>query len=132
MKESKFRQWRKLEGLTLEDVSHLCGLSIGFLSHMERGQREVAPLTKVKISRALGVPLRTLWDPVEVIVEHEAWAPTSSTVVHTYGCPAGCGKRTFATVDEAIQHYRAAHPGSRVSGSQLEKERARHDSCDSP
>ena len=35
--ESKLRRQRKLDGLTLEEVSVDCGISIGRLSEIERG-----------------------------------------------------------------------------------------------
>lgn len=59
---SKLRAWRTSKGLSLDDVSALTGLSKGMLSHSERGERELAALTKVRMARRLGVPVRSLFD----------------------------------------------------------------------
>ena len=48
--------------LTLEEESDLTGLSVSMLSRAERGDRQLAPLTKVKVARRLGVPIRDLFD----------------------------------------------------------------------
>ena len=66
--ESKFRSWRKRHDLTLEDVAGLSGLSVAMLSRVERGQRKLAPLTKVKVARRLGATVGDLFEvePIEI------------------------------------------------------------------
>lgn len=64
--ETRLRQWRRDKGLSLEEVYGLSGISPAMLSRVERGQRELAPLTKVKLARALGVPVRELFPVAEV------------------------------------------------------------------
>lgn len=59
---SKLKDWRLLEGLSLEEVSALTGVSVGQLSKVERGLANMAPLTRVQVARRLGVPLRELFD----------------------------------------------------------------------
>lgn len=59
---SKIRRWRQHEGLTLAEVSGLTGLSVAMLSLVERGQRQLLPMTRVQVARRLGVPLRELFD----------------------------------------------------------------------
>ena len=63
---SRLRQWRLDQDLTLEEVSALTGISTAMLSRVERGQRQLAPLTRVQVSRRLGVPLRDLFDTEDV------------------------------------------------------------------
>lgn len=63
---TRLRQWRLDKGLSLDEVYGLSGISPAMLSRVERGQRELAPLTKVKLARALGVPVRELFDVADV------------------------------------------------------------------
>jgi len=60
---SRLRRWRKASGLTLEDVSGLTGLSQPFLSRVERGQRRLKPLDRVRVARAVGEPVGALFEP---------------------------------------------------------------------
>jgi transcriptional regulator with XRE-family HTH domain len=59
---SRLRCWRRQEGLTLTEVAGLTGLSPAMLSLAERGQRQLHPMTKVRIARALHTPLTELFD----------------------------------------------------------------------
>ncbi|MET8381604.1 helix-turn-helix transcriptional regulator [Streptosporangium canum] len=59
---SPLRVWRLKNGLSLEDVADLSGLSPAMISRVERGQRQMAPLTKVKVARRLGVRVRDLFE----------------------------------------------------------------------
>lgn len=61
---NRLRQWRVDRGLTLGDVSDLTGLSEPMLSRVERGERQLAPLTRVRVARRLGVAVRDLF-PIE-------------------------------------------------------------------
>lgn len=69
--ETKFRTWRKQHDLSLEDVSGLSGVSVAMLSRVERGLRTLAPLTKVKVARRLGVAVKDLFEvePIEISEE---------------------------------------------------------------
>ncbi|MFC5748913.1 helix-turn-helix domain-containing protein [Actinomadura rugatobispora] len=64
--ESLLRTWRRRHALSLEDVSGLSGLSVATISRVERGQRNLAPLTKVKVARRLGVNVRDLFEVEEL------------------------------------------------------------------
>ncbi len=66
MNTNRLRLWRVREGLTLDEVSALTGVSVSMLSRAERGQRQLAPLTKVRVARCLDVPLRDLFEVEEV------------------------------------------------------------------
>ncbi len=68
LKKTRLAMWRSDEGLTLAEVSGLTGLSVAMLSLVERRERQLAPLTKVKMARRLGVPVGALFD-VEALAE---------------------------------------------------------------
>lgn len=59
---NKLRNWRHRQGLTLREVSDLTGVSPAMLSRVERGERQLAPLTKVRVARCLGVNVADLFD----------------------------------------------------------------------
>jgi transcriptional regulator with XRE-family HTH domain len=60
---NRFRRWRLANELTLAEVADLVGISVAMVSRVERGERVLAPLTKVRVARRLGVPLRELFEP---------------------------------------------------------------------
>ncbi len=59
------RAWRQAHRLTLEDVADLTGYSPAMLSRVERGQRRLAPVARVRFARSLGVRVRDVF-PLEV------------------------------------------------------------------
>ena len=67
---SPLRRWRHEQDLSLNEVSDLTGVSVATLSRVERGQRSLAPLTRVKVARRLGVAVRDLFE-VETIEDDE-------------------------------------------------------------
>ncbi len=69
---NKLRLWRANNGATLEDVSGLTGLSPAMLSRVERGERQLAPLTKIRVARCLGVQVGELFEPEEIPEETSA------------------------------------------------------------
>jgi transcriptional regulator with XRE-family HTH domain len=48
------REWRTARGWTLADVGGLTGLTVSYLSLVERGLRDPSPPTKVVIARGVG------------------------------------------------------------------------------
>jgi len=60
---TRFATWRRDHGLTLAECSGLTGYSPGHLSRVERGQRTLKPLVKVRIARALGAQVDELFEP---------------------------------------------------------------------
>lgn len=60
--KTRLWHWRTKNELTLAEVAGLTGLSESMLCRVENGERELAPLTKVKVARRLGVPVRALFD----------------------------------------------------------------------
>jgi transcriptional regulator with XRE-family HTH domain len=63
---NRLRQWRIDAGLSQDEVSDLTGVSKAMLSRVERGERELAPLTKVKVARRLGVRVADLFEVEEI------------------------------------------------------------------
>lgn len=71
--KNRLRAWRVEAGWTLEEVADLVGYSVSQLSRAERGERNLSPEAKVRISRRLGVPVRELFE-----VESEEEAPAGA------------------------------------------------------
>jgi transcriptional regulator with XRE-family HTH domain len=69
--KTKFQAWRLTNELAIDDVSGLTGLSPSYVYRVDRGERTLPPLTKVKVARRLGVPVRVLFD-IEDIAEGAA------------------------------------------------------------
>ena len=63
---NRLRLWRAENGLTLGEIADLTGLSIPMLSLVERGKRELAPMTKVRVARRLGTSVSALFDVEEL------------------------------------------------------------------
>lgn len=57
---NRIAEWREAKGLSQEDLAAAAGLSPGYLSRMERGERNVSLKNLAKISGALKVPARDL------------------------------------------------------------------------
>lgn len=51
------REIRQRQGRTLREVSHLARVSLGYLSEVERGQKEASSELLASIAHALDVPL---------------------------------------------------------------------------
>lgn len=60
---SRLRLWRMRHGLTIREVAGLTGLSTSMLSLAERGERNLAPMTKVRVARCLGADVADLFEP---------------------------------------------------------------------
>lgn len=60
--KNRLRVWRIEAGWTLEEMADLTGYSVSQLSRAERGERNLSPAAKVRISRCLGVPIRDLFE----------------------------------------------------------------------
>lgn len=60
---SGIRRWRQNNGASLRDVAALSGLSPAMLSQVENGRRTLSPRSKIRLARALGVPLAELFTP---------------------------------------------------------------------
>jgi transcriptional regulator with XRE-family HTH domain len=62
---AKLRAWREARLLTLGQVSDLSGISVPMLSRVERGERQLSPMAKARLARALRVRISDLFDPEE-------------------------------------------------------------------
>ena len=40
MYKNKIKEKKKKKGLTLREVAEMCGISVGYLSHLEKGSRD--------------------------------------------------------------------------------------------
>lgn len=69
--KNRLRLWRVQEGLTIEEVADLAGLSPAMISRVERGERRLAPLTRARVARCLGVSIRELFAVDENSVDDE-------------------------------------------------------------
>ena len=66
MYHNRMREFRKEIGMTLEQLSEKTGISIGYLSHLERGTRENPTICIMdKIAYALGRSLMEVFFQLE-------------------------------------------------------------------
>lgn len=63
---NRLRQWRVNTGLSLDEMAGLTGMSKSMLSRVERGERVLAPMTKVQVARRLGVRVPDLFEVEEI------------------------------------------------------------------
>ena len=61
----KIRECRHKKGMTLKELSELTGLSVSFLSQIERGRSSMTITSLKKISNALDVPMKVIVDVKE-------------------------------------------------------------------
>lgn len=57
---AKLRAWRTANGVTLDELAGLLGVSESLLSLVERGKRRLSPLDTIRVSRLIGIPVRDL------------------------------------------------------------------------
>lgn len=73
------RQTRRHQGRTLRDVSAAAGVSLGYLSEIERGRKEASSECLAAIGSALDVPLSVLLAEVTgEVAREEGLAPVGS------------------------------------------------------
>jgi transcriptional regulator with XRE-family HTH domain len=65
MELPNLRAWRTANGVTLEETAALLGISESMLSRIERGERRLAPLVAIRVSRLTGVPVRRFLGAIE-------------------------------------------------------------------
>lgn len=89
------RSIRQAEGRTLRDVSHDARVSLGYLSEVERGQKEASSELLASICAALDVPLSTMLGQVaeRVAVAEGVHVPDTvpSEFQREFGQPVGDG-----------------------------------------
>lgn len=60
--QNRIREIRVSKKLTLAEISEMIGVSIAYLSDIERGNRHGSGTTRQRIADALGVPVSELCD----------------------------------------------------------------------
>ena len=73
------REERVSQGKTLREISKSARVSLGYLSEVERGQKEASSELLASICSALDLPLSVVLNVVsEKMAFHELWSPTSA------------------------------------------------------
>ena len=76
------RTERRLQGLTLREVAAVAGISVPYLSEIERGRKEASSEMLAAAAKALGLRLVDLLARAhDTLAEHEGRAVTSVTSV---------------------------------------------------
>ena len=101
----RLRAERKRRGLTLQQAADKAGLSIGFLSHVERGLTAPSLTSLVKIARVLGLDLGMLFG-----------APPQSTVTNVADRPRFTLAKTGPGADVVFERLSQAGAGLGLSG----------------
>jgi transcriptional regulator with XRE-family HTH domain len=83
------RQERLRQGRTLRDVSASARVSLGYISEIERGQKEASSECLAAICSALEVPLSVVMADVSGEIAREEAASTRVTSLATVARPAG-------------------------------------------
>ena len=81
------REQRLEQGRTLRDVSSRAGVSLGYLSEIERGQKEASSECLAAISAALDTPLSVVLGRVSDEVAREEVAVTAPTPLRVASAP---------------------------------------------
>ena len=81
------REVRRRQGRTLRDVAEAAGVSLPYLSEVERGTKEPSSEILAAICRALGLPLADLLEEVRRELVRET--PGPRMVHRAVRCPAG-------------------------------------------
>ncbi|GIF44982.1 helix-turn-helix protein [Actinoplanes xinjiangensis] len=76
------RRIRLGQGRTLREVAAAAGVSLPYLSEVERGTKEASSEVLAAICRALGLPMPDLLDEVRKEMLRQAPAPASRFVTH--------------------------------------------------
>lgn len=83
------RQERLRQGRTLRDVSARARVSLGYISEIERGQKEASSECLAAICNALGVPLSVVMADLSGEIAREEAAYTKVAALPTLAQPAG-------------------------------------------
>jgi transcriptional regulator with XRE-family HTH domain len=77
----QLRELRKDKGLSLQELSDASGVSVGTLSHVERGLTSASVKTLSRISRSLGVSINNLLGNIEQAPDHDdsGWVARANT-----------------------------------------------------
>lgn len=59
---NRVKEFRRGKGLSQEALAALCGLDRTYIGSVERGERNISLVNIVKLSSALDIPLKDLFD----------------------------------------------------------------------
>jgi transcriptional regulator with XRE-family HTH domain len=59
---SRVKELRQKKGLSQESLAHVCGLDRTYVGSVERGERNISLLNIHLIARALGIPVKDLFN----------------------------------------------------------------------
>ncbi|MFY0407703.1 helix-turn-helix domain-containing protein [Solicola sp. PLA-1-18] len=82
------RQRRLAQGLTMREVSSRARVSLGYISEVERGQKEPSSELLASLCGALGVPLSQVLRDVGVLLEVDEATALSEVSSSTGTAPA--------------------------------------------
>jgi transcriptional regulator with XRE-family HTH domain len=86
------RTERRLQGLTLRQVAGVAGISVPYLSEIERGRKEASSEMLAAASKALGLRLVDLLDRAHrTLAQHEARAVTSVSSISSLTSVSAAG-----------------------------------------
>ena len=87
------RRLRQRQGRTLQDVAEAAGVSLPYLSEVERGRKEVSSEVLGAICRALGIGLPDLLEEVRLELLRSNPAVVPPRALRSARLLAGCGAR---------------------------------------
>ena len=96
----RIRALRRAQGMTLLQMASQSGLSVGFLSQIERNLTGMTLSSLVNVAKALGVPVRDLM------------VPPAQTAMDSHQ-----GRRKIFSIEDSCPHYErlsTVFPGSRM------------------
>ena len=96
------RELRRTENLTLREVSAKARVSLGYLSEIERGEKEASSELLASICKALDVPLSQMLSTVADRVSLTEAAETTMTTVLTEGLAKPIDSRRVARRESVV------------------------------
>ncbi|WP_151526223.1 helix-turn-helix domain-containing protein [Serinicoccus kebangsaanensis] len=96
------RETRQTQGRTLREVSASASCSLGYLSEIERGEKEASSELLASICRALDVPLSQMLSTVADRVSLTEAAETQMTTVLTEGLATTIDTRRVTRRDTVV------------------------------
>jgi transcriptional regulator with XRE-family HTH domain len=112
------RRLRLRQGRTLREVSGAARVSLGYLSEVERGQKEASSELLSSICSALGTPLSQVLREVSdnfalAELQHEPVLTGAREPQPASGSPAGPARQAMPEPGPAASHIRLEAPGGR-------------------
>ena len=107
------RRLRLRQGRTLREVSAAARVSLGYLSEVERGQKEASSELLASICGALGAPLSQ-------VLLHGIWDTVRQLAKRDPQLEAAVQRRRAVYLEEAVaEHFRSAFPEAQIFTNSL-------------